>query len=129
MLHLPGVTRYGHAGFLEWLRIGDDSEEILVLEPGRFLADQDSVAVVGYTKSLVKPTGRVCETDFVHMITMRQEKITRFHLTHTLPVRHFARHSPLSCECYTSLADHPFTSAYKGHCNDFKNMARLHYSD
>jgi len=42
-----GGTRYGHAGFLEWLRFGDDSEEILVLEPGKFLADQDSVAVVG----------------------------------------------------------------------------------
>jgi uncharacterized protein len=73
-----GGTGYGHAGFLGWLRIGNESEEILVLEPRKFLADQDSIAVVGYTKCLLKPTGRAYETDFVHVITMKQGKIARF---------------------------------------------------
>jgi ketosteroid isomerase-like protein len=41
-------TRHGQAGFMEWLRIGKQSEEILVLEPRQFLAGDDTIAVVGY---------------------------------------------------------------------------------
>ena len=71
-------TWHGHAGFLEWVRIGSQSEEILVLEPRHFLADGDKVAVVGYTKCLAKPTGRTYETEFVHLISLREGKIIRF---------------------------------------------------
>jgi len=71
-------TRRGHKGFLEWLNIGSESEEILALEPRKFLADNDSVAVVGYTKCLAKPTGKIYETDFVHLITLKDEKVSRF---------------------------------------------------
>ena len=71
-------TRRGQAGFLEWLRIGKESEEILVLEPHQFLSDEDSVAVVGYSKCRAKLTGRSYETDFVHLVTFRDGKITRF---------------------------------------------------
>ena len=70
--------RRGSAGFLEWLRIGRESEEIITLEPRSFLSDNDSVAVVGYSKCLAKPTGRTYETDFVHLITFRDGKIRRF---------------------------------------------------
>jgi uncharacterized protein len=71
-------TRRGLDGFLEWLRIGKEAEEILALEPRQFLADATSVAVVGYSKCLAKPTGRVYETDFVHLVTFRDGKIVRF---------------------------------------------------
>jgi ketosteroid isomerase-like protein len=71
-------TRHGHEGFLEWLNIGRQSEEILVLEPRKFLTDSDTVAVVGYTRCLAKPTGRSYETDFVHLVTIRDGKIVRF---------------------------------------------------
>ena len=71
-------TRRGHAGFLEWLRIGKESEDILTLEPRQVLAEGDTVAVVGYTKCLAKPTGRTYETDFVHVITFKDGKIVRF---------------------------------------------------
>jgi ketosteroid isomerase-like protein len=71
-------TRQGHAGFLEWLNIGRQSEEILVLEPRKFLTDNDTVAVVGYTKCLAKPTGKSYETDFVHLVTIKDGKIVRF---------------------------------------------------
>ena len=70
--------RRGTAGFLEWLRIGRESEEIITLEPRSFLSDNDSVAVVGYSKCLAKSTGRTYETDFVHLITFRDGKIRRF---------------------------------------------------
>ena len=71
-------TRHGHAGFLEWANIGRASEEILKLEPRKFLTDADSVAVVGYTKCLARPTNKSYETDFVHLITLREGKIVRF---------------------------------------------------
>lgn len=73
-----GGTRHGHKGFLEWLNIGRNSEEILSLEPRKFLTDEDSVAVIGYTKCLAKPTGKIYETDFVHLVTIRNNKVVRF---------------------------------------------------
>lgn len=71
-------TRHGHAGFMEWLQVGKESEEILVLEPRKFLADGDTVAVIGFTKCRVKATGKMYETDFVHVATVKDGKITRF---------------------------------------------------
>ena len=73
-----GGVRHGHEGFLEWLNIGREAEEILVLEPRRFLTDHDSVAVIGFTKCLAKPTGKSYETDFVHLVTLKDGKIVRF---------------------------------------------------
>jgi uncharacterized protein len=71
-------TRRGHSGFLEWLRLGNESEEILILEPKHFLSGDDRVAVVGYTKCLARKTGRTYETDFVHVIVFADGKIVRF---------------------------------------------------
>lgn len=71
-------TRHGHEGFLEWLRIGNESEEILMLEPRDFLANQQSVAVVGYTKCRAVATGKEYETEFVHLFTLKDGKIQRF---------------------------------------------------
>ncbi len=71
-------TRHGRAGFLEWLRIGQQSEEILMLEPRQFLAAGDSIAVVGHMKCRAKPTGRTYESDFVHLVTFKDGKIARF---------------------------------------------------
>jgi len=36
-LNPAGGTRNGHAGFLEWARIGRESENILVLQPRKML--------------------------------------------------------------------------------------------
>ena len=40
-------TRHGHEGFLEWVRTGNQAEEVLALEPRQFLVGADTVAVVG----------------------------------------------------------------------------------
>ena len=71
-------TRHGKAGFLEWLKVGRQSEEILDLQSKQFLTDNDTVAVVGYTKCLAKSTGKSYETDFVHLVTLKDGKIIRF---------------------------------------------------
>jgi hypothetical protein len=73
-----GGTRYGHQGFLEWVNIGKQNEDILILEPQKMLADSETVAVLGYMKCLAKPTGKIYESDFVHIIVIRDRKIVKF---------------------------------------------------
>jgi uncharacterized protein len=73
-----GGTRRGHAGFLEWATIGRQAEEILVLDIRRMLADADSVAVVGFMRCRAIATGREYESDFVHLVTIRDGKVAKF---------------------------------------------------
>jgi uncharacterized protein len=71
-------TRRGHAGFLEWARVGHESEDIVKLDVHNFLAGPDMVAAVGSTTCRAKTTGRVYETDFVHVVTVKAGKVARF---------------------------------------------------
>lgn len=71
-------TRQGHAGFLEWLRVGRDSEEVLSLDLKPFLVSADSVAVVGHTTCKVKATGKSYATDFIHLITFNDGLVVEF---------------------------------------------------
>lgn len=73
-----GGTRHGHQGFIEWLNIGRQAEDILILEPKKMLTDDDSVAVVGYMKCRAIPTGKTYESDFVHVVTIKAGKVTKF---------------------------------------------------
>lgn len=73
-----GGTRKGHDGFMEWINIGKDAEDILVLEPQRFLCDEDSVAVIGYMKCKAKLTEKIYESDFVHFAVIKDNKINKF---------------------------------------------------
>lgn len=73
-----GGTRHGHQGFLEWMTIGRQAEDILVLEPKKMLTDDDSVAVVGYLKCRTTQTGKTYESDFIHLLTIKDGKIARF---------------------------------------------------
>jgi len=45
------------------VNIGKDADEILILEPRKFLTDNDSVVVIGYMKCLAKPTGKIYESE------------------------------------------------------------------
>jgi hypothetical protein len=73
-----GGTRRGHEGFLEWADVGRQAEDILVLQPRRMLVDEDSVAVVGYMKCRAVATGKVYESDFVHLVILRDGKVAKF---------------------------------------------------
>ncbi len=70
--------RYGHSGFLEWVNIGRQSEEILVLEPRKYLTAINTVAVYGYMKCLAKATRKIYESDFVHLFSIKDNQIVRF---------------------------------------------------
>ena len=71
-------TRKGHAGFLEWINIGKSAEDILLLNPQRFLTDADSVAVVGNMKCKAIRKQKIYESDFVHFIVIRDQKVWKF---------------------------------------------------
>ena len=73
-----GGTRFGHKGFLEWVNIGRQAEEILALNPQKFLTDNDSVAVVGNMKCRAISTGKIYESDFVHLVILKNSKIIKF---------------------------------------------------
>jgi ketosteroid isomerase-like protein len=46
-------------------------------EPREFIAQGDTVVVLGYERSLVKPTDRTFEQEWVHVYTLRDGKITK----------------------------------------------------
>jgi ketosteroid isomerase-like protein len=71
-------TRRGIDGVLDWLRVGKETETILALEPRQFLAQGTTVAVIGRTKVVARPTGKAYETDFVHLVEVRDGRIVRF---------------------------------------------------
>ncbi len=71
-------THRGHEGFLGWIQIGREAEEIELLDLRQFLTNEDAVAVVGHMRCLAKKTGRAYESDFVHVVTLRDGKIVRF---------------------------------------------------
>lgn len=73
-----GGTRKGHSGFLEWINIGKNTEEILVLNTHRFITDADSVAVIGHMKCRAISTQKIYESDFVHLIILRHNKVLKF---------------------------------------------------
>ncbi len=73
-----GGTRHGHKGFLEWISIGKNAEEILQLHPERFLTDNNSVAVCGHMKCMAIKTRKIYESDFVHLVVIENKKIKKF---------------------------------------------------
>jgi hypothetical protein len=54
------------------------SVEIQQFDPLQFLSDGDMVIVTGELRLTAKPTGRTFESDFVHVIAVRNEKWLRF---------------------------------------------------
>ena len=46
-------------------------------EPREFVAQGDTVVVVGYERTRVKPTGRTFEQEWAHVYTLRNGKIAK----------------------------------------------------
>lgn len=56
----------------------DKYEEIQQFEPREFLAQGDKVVTFGHYRARVKSTGRVFESDFAQVLTLRDGKATKF---------------------------------------------------
>jgi ketosteroid isomerase-like protein len=77
--HIPSAgTRRGIDGVLEWLGIGNATEDVEVMEPRRILVDGDMAAVIGFMRVVVRATGAAYEMDFVHVIEVRDGRVVRF---------------------------------------------------
>jgi uncharacterized protein len=68
-------TRHGHEGVTEFFSMLGETLEFEQFEPREFVAQGDTVVVLGHERSLVKPTGRMFEQEWAHVYTLRDGKI------------------------------------------------------
>ena len=71
-------TRHGREGVAEFFSVLDENLEFEQFEPRDFVAQGDTVVVVGIERSLSKATGRKIEQEWAHVNTLRDGKIARF---------------------------------------------------
>ncbi|HEY5811444.1 MAG TPA: nuclear transport factor 2 family protein [Terrimicrobiaceae bacterium] len=62
----------------QWFASVSEVEEILVFEPREFISAGDKVTVLGWERSQARPTGKIFETEWVHVFTTREGHIVRF---------------------------------------------------
>jgi len=70
--------RHGTAGVMDWLKVGNETEDIRAFDLHRLLVDGDMAAAIGRTRIVARPTGKVYEMDFVHLVTVKDGAIVRF---------------------------------------------------
>lgn len=71
-------TRSGLGEVSEFFLLLDESEETTRFEPTEFIAQGDRVVALGKYGATVKETGRSYETDWVHVFTVKDGKISSF---------------------------------------------------
>ena len=69
-------TRRGREAVAEFFSLLGENLEFQQFEPREFVAQGDTV-VLGYERSLIKPTGRTIEHEWAHVYTLRDDKITK----------------------------------------------------
>ncbi|HEY8559305.1 MAG TPA: nuclear transport factor 2 family protein [Pyrinomonadaceae bacterium] len=73
-----GGNRQGRDEVSEFFSRMDAEEEVLTFEPKEFIAQGDRVVALGKYAAQVRETGRIYETDWVHVFTVKDGKITSF---------------------------------------------------
>jgi len=63
----------------EFFKLLGETEDFSYFEPTEFIEQGNRVVVLGRSKATVKTTGRSYETDWVHLFTVHEGKITNFH--------------------------------------------------
>lgn len=71
-------TRHGRDGVADFFATLASTEEVLQFEPREFLAQGDRVVVLGHYSWRVIATGRVAESDWAHVFTVRDGKVKAF---------------------------------------------------
>ncbi len=67
--------RRGREEVAEFFSVIGETLELEQFEPREFVAQGDTVVVVGYERSIVKQTGRSFEQEWAHIYTLRDGKI------------------------------------------------------
>jgi uncharacterized protein len=69
--------RRGREEVAEFFSVIGETLEFEQFEPREFVAQGDTVVVVGYERSVVKQTGRSFEQEWAHVNTLRDGKIAK----------------------------------------------------
>jgi ketosteroid isomerase-like protein len=77
VIPLAGIRR-GHEGVAEFFSLVGGNLEFERFEPREFVAQGDTVVVLGFERSLVKPTGRTFEQEWAHVYKLREGKVAEF---------------------------------------------------
>ena len=68
-------THRGREGIAEFFSLVGEALEFELFEPREFVAQGDTVVVLGYERSLARATGRPLEQEWAHVYTLRDGKI------------------------------------------------------
>ena len=71
-------TRRGREGVAKFLSLVGETLEFLQFEPREFVAQGDSVVVLGVERSVNKATGRTFQQEWAHAYGLRGGKIAKF---------------------------------------------------
>jgi ketosteroid isomerase-like protein len=71
-------TRHGREGVAEFFTLIGETLDFQKFEPREFISQGESVVVLGYEHSIVKPTGRELRQEWAHVYTVRDGKIATF---------------------------------------------------
>lgn len=69
---------HGRAELAQFFAKVNEMLEAKSFEPQEFIAQDDQVAVLGHYNWTAKPTGRTFSSNWVHVVTLSNGKITRF---------------------------------------------------
>ena len=70
-------TRRGREAVAEFFSLIGENLEFERFEPREFVAQGDTVVVLGDERSVVRPTGRAFENEWAHVYTLRDGKIAK----------------------------------------------------
>jgi ketosteroid isomerase-like protein len=71
-------TRRGREGVAEFFSLVGENLEFQEFEPREFVAQGNTVVVLGFERSLVRPTGRTFEQEWAHVYKLRDGKVAEF---------------------------------------------------
>jgi ketosteroid isomerase-like protein len=71
----PFGIRQGKAGVREFFRVIAEHAEFSEFSPEEFHATGDEVFVLGHYRVMMRRTGRLVESDWLHVFTLRRGKI------------------------------------------------------
>ena len=71
-------TRRGREGVAEFFSLVGRNLEFERFEPREFVAQGDTVVVLGFERSRIKPTGRTFEQEWAHVYKLRDGKVAEF---------------------------------------------------
>src|SRR5215218_3346781 len=70
-------TRRGREGVAEFFSLVGETLEFQQFEPREFVAQGDTVVVLGFERNLIKPTGHTFEQEGAQVYTLRDGKIAK----------------------------------------------------